>query len=110
MSTAQPEAPTTPTKVLPDIDVDLILAIDEAIPCQVQLVSTGSRECPSCATFLVVFKKKCDHGGVLLPGDPMLCGTHAAWVASGEYHCGACQCYVAKVGGWQHLVIEFKEL
>jgi hypothetical protein len=99
------------TRTTTDLDLGLIEAVESAVPCQIDLCfSTPEPECPNSPAFMVTFKSMCDHHGDIAPGDPMVCGSHAAWLASGKYGCGGCKCRVELVGGWQHLIISFKEI
>lgn len=92
------------------VDVDTIIEIDEAIPCQIESVAGNVEECSNPVSFLVTFKTICDHHGNLPGGDPLVCGVHASWLAGGKYVCGGCQCRVEETpNGWHHLIIAFTE-
>lgn len=105
-------APERPTLVLPDIDLTLIAEIEEAEACQYDTCFRVPHEpCPNQAAWLAVFKKKCEHGGPLEFGDPLLCQQHKELFATGSgLHCGGCMCPLWRVGGWHHIIESFKEI
>lgn len=100
------------TRVLPDIDKELVEDLESAIACQFGgCVRPPADDCPDPASFIVVFKSKCGHGKTIRSRTPLVCGVHASWFAAGKYMCGGCGCDVSEVPeSWRHIIIEFREL
>lgn len=110
---AEPEAPTrTAVGVLPDIGLELIKDIDSAQACQIDsCLSAIDEPCPNEAKWLVLFRDHCLHGGVVKPGDPLVCQIHKEVLAGANgLACGACGCNLVECEGWRHLIAAFQEI
>ena len=101
------------TLTLPDITTDLVNEVESAAACQFNTCCRPPEDpCPNEAAFIIYFKDRCDHGGVMKAAEPLICGAHTQFFVKGDYNCGACGCDISllKDEDYHHIIARIEEI